>query len=151
MRKMIIAVVLVSLFTAFMYAKGTNESNRIAGTVSIEVWSSLSGSKASLFDEQTARFNASQDNAKVTVIHQGGYSILRQKVVAAANSHTMPAVLIVDYLDVPWYGQLGLIKNLDGLFPSTLIDDFYPAMLNDLKFQDKLYGLLITAVPRDFL
>jgi sn-glycerol 3-phosphate transport system substrate-binding protein len=141
MRKIIITVVFVSLVAAFMYAKGTDESSRIADTVSIEVWSSLSGSKASLFDEQAGRFNTSQDNVKVTVIHQGGYNILRQKVVAAANSNTMPAVLIVDYLDVPWYGQLGLIKSLDDLFSPTLINDFYPAMLQDLKFQDKLYGL----------
>jgi ABC-type glycerol-3-phosphate transport system substrate-binding protein len=141
MRKIIITVVFVSLFAAFMHAKGTDESNQIAERVSIEVWSSLSGSKASLFDEQAARFNTSQGNVKVTVIHQGGYNILRQKVVAAANSNTMPAILIVDYLDVPWYGQLGLIKSLDDLFPPTLINDFYPAMLEDLKFQGKLYGL----------
>jgi ABC-type glycerol-3-phosphate transport system substrate-binding protein len=141
MRKFTAAVFVFSfLLASSLFSAGRSEPNP-SGPVSIELWSSLSGSKASLFDEQAARFNASQNDVKVTVIHQGGYNILRQKVVAAANSRNMPAILIVDYLDVPWYAQLNLIKDLDTLFPSSLINDFYPAMLNDLKFQNKLYGL----------
>lgn len=142
MKRFIITIVVFNfLFAGFLFAAGTNEANKTTGPVSIELWSSLSGSKASLFDQQAVRFNDSQNDVKVTVIHQGGYSILRQKVVAAANSNNMPAVLLVDYLDVPWYAQLNLIKNLDSLFSSSLINDFYPAMLSDLRFQDKLYAI----------
>ena len=112
-----------------------------AGPVTIEVWSSLSGSKAKLFDSQVATYNAAQTEVIVKVIHQGGYAILRQKVAAAANSGTMPAVLIVDYLDVAWYAQLDLLQSVDDVLPKAVIQDYYPSMLADLQFKGKLYGI----------
>ncbi|QQO08375.1 ABC transporter substrate-binding protein [Breznakiella homolactica] len=140
-KKSVLVFCLAILLVPFAFAGGGKEDASAGGTVSIELWSSLSGSKATLFDEQVARFNASQQDVRVAVVHQGGYSILRQKVAAAANSSNMPALLIVDYLDVAWYAQLNLLKSLDGLLPASLVQDFYPAMLSDLKFQGKLYAV----------
>ena len=140
--KKLIALFLV--FSAlFMLSAGGNSEAETAttGPVAIELWSSLSGTKANVFDEQVARFNQSQTDVQVNVIHQGGYSILRQKVAAAANAGNMPDMIICDYLDVAYYAQLGLLKNLDNLLPQELVDDYYESMLSDLTYDGKLYAI----------
>ena len=140
--KKLIALFLV--FSAlFMLSAGGNSEAETAttGPVAIELWSSLSGTKANVFDEQVARFNQSQTDVQVNVIHQGGYSILRQKVAAAANAGNMPDMIICDYLDVAYYAQLGLLKSLDDLLPQELINDYYDSMLSDLTYEGKLYAI----------
>lgn len=112
-----------------------------ASPVTVELWSSLSGTKASVFDKQVASFNESQDEVVVNVIHQGGYTILRQKVAAAANARNLPDMLICDYIDVPYYAQLGLLSSLEGLLDDELIADYYPSMLTDLKYDGELYAI----------
>lgn len=140
-RKCLLALLLLAVCTCgALFAAGQKES-QTTGPVTIELWSSLSGSKAKLFDEQVAAYNASQDEVKVNVVHQGGYSILRQKVAAAANAKNMPTLLICDYLDVAWYAQLGLLQSLDGLMPKAVLDDYYPSMLADLTYDGQLYAV----------
>lgn len=136
---LVVLVLFVSVLTV-SFAAGQQEA-KPAGPVTIELWSSLSGSKAKVFDAQVAAYNTSQNEVKVEVIHQGGYSILRQKIAAAANAKNMPTLLICDYLDVPWYSQLGLLKSLDDLMPKEMLQDYYPAMLADLTYKDELYAL----------
>ncbi|MDY0288699.1 MAG: ABC transporter substrate-binding protein [Sphaerochaeta sp.] len=139
-KRILVVLVLLAAVLAVGFAAGTKEV-KPAGPVTIELWSSLSGSKAKVFDIQVAEYNASQSEVKVNVIHQGGYSILRQKIAAAANAKNMPTLLICDYLDVPWYSQLGLLKSLDDLLPKATLDDYYPAMLADLTYEGELYAL----------
>lgn len=140
MKKLLVSLMVILMVLAALTAKGTTET-ATSGPVEIELWSSLSGSKAKLFDSQVAAYNESQNEVKVNVIHQGGYSILRQKVAAAANAGTMPALLVCDYLDVAWYAQLGLLQPLDNLLPKSLLNDYYPSMLADLKYNGKLYAI----------
>ena len=139
-RHFMLAMVCILAIVAIS-AAGQKETVQTTGPVTIEVWSSLSGSKAKLFDAQVATYNAKQNSVIVNVIHQGGYSILRQKVAAAANSGNMPVVLIVDYLDVAWYAQLNLLKAMDEVLAMDLIQDYYPSMLADLMYEGKLYGI----------
>jgi multiple sugar transport system substrate-binding protein len=112
-----------------------------AGPVKVVLWSSLTGSKAKTFDAQAARFNSGQQQVVLEVVHQGNYSALRQKVVAAVSAGNLPAMLVVDYLDVPFYAQQGLLAELDGLLPKEVVSDYYPALLNDLRFEGKLYAI----------
>ncbi len=140
--KKIIAVLLMFSALFALSAGGSTESlAESSGPVTIELWSSLSGTKANVFDEQVARFNSSQSEVQVDVIHQGGYSILRQKVAAAANANDMPDMIICDYLDVAYYAQLGLLKSIDDLVPAELISDYYESMLADLRYDGKLYAI----------
>lgn len=134
-----ITIMLLIALTSVM-AAGKAETAP-AGPTQIELWSSLSGSKAQVFDSQVAGFNASQNEVKVNVIHQGGYSVLRQKVAAAANAKNMPALLIVDYLDVAWYAQLGLIQSVEDVLPASVVADYYDSMLADLRYEGTLYGI----------
>lgn len=121
--------------------QSTAVETKVSGPVTVELWSSLSGKKATVFDAQVAAFNESQNEVKVNVIHQGGYSILRQKVAAAANAHNMPEILICDYVDTAYYAQLGLLSKLDGLLSDELIADYYPSMLSDLTYDGSLYAI----------
>lgn len=141
MKKLIVAMLIVSSVFS-VWAGGASESKSAgSGPVTIELWSSLSGTKANVFDSQVARFNSSQNDVVVNVIHQGGYNILRQKVAAAANARNMPDMLICDYIDVAYYAQLGLLRSLEGLFSDELISDYYESMLVDLRYDGTLYAI----------
>ncbi len=140
-RNCLLVMLLLALCTCTVIFAAGQKETQPTGPVAIELWSSLSGSKAKLFDEQVAQYNASQSEVKVNVIHQGGYSILRQKVAAAANAKNMPTLLICDYLDVAWYAQLGLLQSLDTLMPQEMLEDYYPSMLADLTYDSKLYAV----------
>ena len=140
--KKLTALILVFSALFMLSAGGNKETEQVTtGPVTIELWSSLSATKANVFDEQVARFNQSQQDVIVEVIHQGGYSILRQKVAAAANAGNMPDMIICDYLDVAYYAQLGLLKSLDDLLPEELINDYYESMLGDLRYDGELYAI----------
>lgn len=102
---------------------------------------SLTGSKAKTFDKQVAAYNESQNEVIVNVIHQGGYDLLRQKVAAAVNAHNLPTLLICDYLDVAYYAQLGILKDVSNVLAPNVIDDYYEGMLADLKVNGTLYGI----------
>lgn len=151
MRKRLIMCIGVLCLVMFGMSAGGIQENvvsenektipELTGPVTIELWSSLSGSKAKVFDAQVKDFNGKQNQVSVNVIHQGGYSILRQKISAAANAKNMPDLLICDYLDVAYYAQLGLLRDLDGVIDQKIMDDYYPAMLADLTYKGKVYAL----------
>jgi sn-glycerol 3-phosphate transport system substrate-binding protein len=112
-----------------------------AAPTKVVLWSSLTGAKAKAFDAQVATFNASQQDVVMEVVHQGNYSALREKVVAAVSAKNLPEMLVVDYLDVAFYAQQGLLADLDGILPKEVVADYYPSLLADLKFEGKLYAV----------
>lgn len=112
-----------------------------AAPTKVVLWSSLTGAKAKAFDAQVATFNASQQDVVMEVVHQGNYSALREKVVAAVSAKNLPEMLVVDYLDVAFYAQQGLLADLDGILPKEVLADYYPSLLADLKFEGKLYAV----------
>ncbi|MGN1163541.1 MAG: ABC transporter substrate-binding protein [Candidatus Ornithospirochaeta sp.] len=139
--KKIFAILLVACMTmSFVMANGAQETAP-AGPVTIELWSSLTGSKAKTFDKQVAAFNESQNEVIVNVIHQGGYDLLRQKVAAAANAKNLPTLLICDYLDVAYYAQLGVLEDVSNVLSDDVIADYYEGMLADLTVDGVLYGI----------
>jgi ABC-type glycerol-3-phosphate transport system substrate-binding protein len=112
-----------------------------AAPAKVVLWSSLTGAKAKTFDAQVAKYNSGQQDVLVQVVHQGNYSALRQKVVAAVSAKNLPAMLVVDYLDVAFYAQQGLLADLDGLLPKVVVDDYYSSLLADLRFEGNLYAV----------
>lgn len=116
-------------------------SSIFAAPVKVTLWSSLTGAKAKTFDTQVAKYNGSQQDVQVQVVHQGNYSALRQKVVAAVTARNLPSMLVVDYLDVAFYAQQGLLADLDGILPKAVVEDYYPSLLADLKFEGSLYAV----------
>jgi len=116
-------------------------SAAFAAPVKVVLWSSLTGAKAKTFDAQVAKFNAGQQDVVMEVVHQGNYSALREKVIAAVSAKNLPAMLVVDYLDVAFYAQQGLLADLDGVLPKEVVADYYPSLLADLKYQGSLYAV----------
>ena len=130
---------LVVMFLLVLVA--VNVSLVEAAPTPIEIWSPLTGGKASTFDALVKEFNQSQNDVVVTVVHQGGYDVVRQKMAAAANARNMPQMVLADYIDVPLYVQRNMIKPIGEVLSQDLIDDLYPGMLVDLTVDDTLYGV----------
>lgn len=116
-------------------------ASAFAAPTKVVLWSSLTGAKAKAFDAQVAAYNAGQQEVAMEVVHQGNYSALRQKVVAAVSAKNLPAMLVVDYLDVAFYAQQGLLADLDGVLPKDVTGDYYPGLLADLYFEGSLYAV----------
>lgn len=112
-----------------------------AAPTAIEVWSPLTGNRAAMFDQFAQEFNQSQDDVVVTVIHQGGYDLVRQKMAAAASARNMPQMVLADYIDVPLYVQRNILKPIGEVLSQDVIDDLYPGMLVDLTVDGTLYGV----------
>lgn len=141
MKRTIVFLMVLLLAITLVFANGAKETTLASGPVEIELWSSLTGSKAKTFDKQVEAFNNSQDEVTVNVIHQGGYDILRQKVAAAVNAKTLPTLIICDYLDVAYYAQLGVLQDVSNVLAKDVIGDYYEGMLADLKVDGTLYAI----------
>ncbi len=109
--------------------------------VEIEFWTLLSGGQGEILAGQVDAFNASQDRVNVTLVEQGGYSGLQQKLLASISAGNTPAVTMVDYVFVPFYAQQGVFEPLDKYFSDADKADFIPGLLSDLNFQGELYAL----------
>lgn len=140
MKKFFVVLLVAALAMTSVFANGAKEVAQ-TGPVTIELWSSLTGSKAKVFDRQVAAFNESQNDVVVNVIHQGGYDLLRQKIAAAANAHNLPTLMICDYLDVAYYAQMGVLEDVSNVLKKEVISDYYEGMLADLTVNGTLYGI----------
>lgn len=140
MKKFFVVLLVAALAMTSVFANGAKEVAQ-TGPVTIELWSSLTGSKAKVFDRQVAAFNESQNDVVVNVIHQGGYDLLRQKIAAAANAHNLPTLMICDYLDVAYYAQMGVLEDVSNVLKKDVISDYYEGMLADLTVNGTLYGI----------
>lgn len=119
--------------------------------VQIEIWSPLTGAKATTFDELVAAFNASQSDVVVTCIHQGGYDVVRQKMAAAANANNMPQMILPDYIDVALYVQRGVLLPMSDILPEEVMADFFPGMLVDLTVDDVVYAVPYNRTTQGFV
>ncbi len=140
--KRLISVLLVLLFcsAAMVMAAGQKEPVE-TGTVGIELWSLLTGDRAELLDSQVQKFNESQSEVAVTVVHQGGYNPTKEKITAAVSAGNLPPLIMVDYMEVPFYAQQGVLAPLDGFISSDDRKDFLPGLLKDIAVDGKLFAL----------
>ncbi len=137
-----ITVILVVLIMAMVPLMATGQKDSLSdGPVEIELWSLLKEAKAEVLDDQTARFNESQNDVVVTVIHQGGYNPLNEKITAAASAGNLPAIIMTDYLNVAFYAQQGILSPLNDLIPQEVLKDYFPGLLTDLTVDGELYGI----------
>lgn len=130
------------------------EVPELAAPVSIEMWHYMSGKQQEILEEIIAEFN--ETNGKgitVAAVPQGKVSDLNKKVIAGAQSNTLPAIINV-YPDL----ATGLIKQ-DNIYDMTafathpevgmgddLAKDFVPAFVAEVSQwgDGKLYGMPMT-------
>ena len=117
----------------------------------IEIWSPLTGAKATTFDALVEGFNQSQSDVKVTVVHQGGYDVVRQKMAAAFNASTMPQMVLADYIDVPLYVQRKMLKPMSDVLAPEVLNDFFPGMLVDLTVDGTVYAVPYNRTTQGFI
>lgn len=122
-----------------------------AETVQIEIWSPLTGAKAATFDALAAAFNESQSDVAVTVVHQGGYDVVRQKMAAAVNAGNMPQMVVADYIDVPLYVQRNILKPMTDVLPAEVLADFFPGMMVDLTVDGVVYAVPYNRTTQGFI
>ena len=141
MKKYLICFLMIVLIQVVTIYAGPGRDTGGGGPVSLEFWSSLTGARVNTFDDQVAQFNAREQNASVNVIHQGGYNIVRHRMAAAANARALPQLVIVDYIDVAGWAQMGLLYPVSNILPRELVNDYYPSMLIDLYYEGDLYAI----------
>lgn len=116
-----------------------------------EVWTPLSGSKATTFDTLVEGFNNSQSDVEIVVVHQSSYSILSQKMAAAASAGNLPAVIIADYTNVGLYVQRGLLQPVESILGEGAATDFNAGMMVDLTFDGEAYAVPYNRTTQGFI
>lgn len=129
----------------------TMATTALAEAVQIEIWSPLTGAKATTFDELVAAFNQSQSDVAVTAVHQGGYDVVRQKMAAAFNASNMPQMVLADYIDVPLYVQRGMLQPIGNILPADVLSDFFPGTLVDLTVDGTVYAVPYNRTTQGFV
>lgn len=122
-----------------------------AEPVEIEIWSPLTGAKAATLDSLVADFNASQTEYVANVIHQGGYDVVRQKMAGAANTTTMPPMVVADYIDVPLYVQRNVLLPMTDVLSEEVVADFFPGMMVDLTVDGVVYAVPYNRTTQGFI
>ena len=140
MKKITVFLAVLIMAIAPLMANGQKESPS-DGPVEIELWSLLVGNRAKILDDQTSRFNESQNEVLVTVIHQGGYNPTKKKITAAASAGNLPAIIMTDFIDVGFYAQQGILSPLNNLLPQEVLKDFFPGLMTDLTVDGEIYGI----------
>lgn len=123
----------------------------LAEPTQIEIWSPLTGAKAATFDALVAAFNESQSDVQVTVVHQGGYDVVRQKMAAAFNASNMPQMVLADYIDVALYVQRNMLVSMSDVLASEVLSDFFPGMLVDLTVDGTVYAVPYNRTTQGFI
>jgi sn-glycerol 3-phosphate transport system substrate-binding protein len=140
MRGILLALSMMLVACSLVFGAGAKEVTQ-TGVVELDFWSVLTGSQAAVLNSQVDRFNASQDKVKVTVIAQGGYAELQQKLLASISAGTTPVLTMVDYMFVPFYASQGVFENLDPYMNPVDKKDFIQGLLDDLTFKGGLYAV----------
>ncbi len=159
MKKRILAALLSStlVFSALAgCSKDTADSNMVtelSEPITIEMWHYMNGGQADALNSIIEDFNATNDKG-ITVkgISQGSIVDLNKKVIAAAQSSTLPAIVNV-YPDLAT-GLIedGKVTDLSGFINDEKVgmademDDFVDAFIEETSQwgENKVYGLPMT-------
>lgn len=81
--------------------------------VEIVFWNAMSGVNADAIQKITDDFMAENPDIKVTIIAQGGYLDLFDKLMAAAKADQLPTMSQIYSNRLSWYVSKGLVENLN--------------------------------------
>ncbi len=132
----------------------TVEIPEMTGPVAIDMWHYMTGSQQTILDEIIADFNATNDKQiTVTAVSQGQIPDLNKKVIAAAQSNTLPAIINV-YPDIATglieqgkiYDMSAFSSHPEVGFADDLRNDYIEAFVAEVaQWGDgKLYGMPMT-------
>lgn len=161
MRKTIIkrfgVVLLAAMMTAGMLAGCSGGNSDDGGTKKTEaakdgkteltMWGSWGGDQVPQLEKQLDAYNASQDKIHVTYQVQDG---MEQKLLTAIASNEVPDVVLWDRFNTNIYAPRGAFTQLDDFVAKDKLDmaDFYEPAVDELSYDDKLYGIPLTVDTR---
>lgn len=107
--------------------------------VQIVFWHRMTGTWQTALNKVIDDFNKSQDKYEVKGITQGSIDQLKQKVMAASRSKTLPTITQLPYTSIPDYITQGLLEPVS--FTSEQQADMYPAILASTQYKGKSYSV----------
>lgn len=161
MNKRILASILTATLGIAMFVGCGNKNNttseivtELKNPVSIEMWHYLNGKQAEVLDSIVQDFNSNNNmGITVTAVNQGNIGDLNKKVITAAQSNSLPAIINV-YPDIAT-GLINQNKIID-LSPyvnnstvgmkDNLQNDFYKTFIDEVSqwSKDAVYGIPMT-------
>ncbi len=85
-----LVIVIVPIFSG-----GKSEKADIRGTVTIEFWHAMSGSRLKVLEDIVGEFNAANDNIKLNALFTGTYAETLTKFISAYRTGTVPNIVQV--------------------------------------------------------
>ena len=80
--------------------------------VEIEFWNAMNGASGEALQALTDEFNEKNENITVTLVNQGGYRDLFDKLMGAAKANQLPAMTQIYSNRLSWYVSKGLVEDL---------------------------------------
>lgn len=117
--------------------------------VEIEFWHAMSGANADAIQKITDDFMANNPNIKVTLVNQGGYRDLFDKLMAAAKADQLPTIAQIYSNRLSWYVSKGLVENLNPYIENSEIglSDADLADIPDMFLSDGIWDGNQYAMP----
>ncbi|MFP5115409.1 ABC transporter substrate-binding protein [Bacillaceae bacterium C204] len=120
-------------------SSGDGDSN---GVVTLKFWDFHSEAEKKFFQDLVKEYNTShKDQVKIeyTAFNQSDYTTTKLPV-AFANEEG-PDIFMVSPGDFTKYAQSGIMADLNSYFPEGAKEDFLPASLEAVTYQDKVLAL----------
>ena len=120
-------------------SSSTKKETTTSKKVEIVFWHRMTGPWKTSLDKVIDDFNKSQDQYEVKGITQGSIDQLKQKVMAAARSKSLPTITQIPYTSIPDYITQGLLEQVS--FTSDQKKDIYPAILSSTQYKGDTYSV----------
>jgi multiple sugar transport system substrate-binding protein len=99
-----------------------------SGPAAITIWHYWDGGNADAFSALATAYQSSHKDTTIKLVNVPGADLLT-KLQAAAQSRTLPDVVIGDLVTVPRMAKTGQAVDLKKLIPDSTWNDIYPEML----------------------
>ncbi|MBN2899629.1 MAG: ABC transporter substrate-binding protein [Clostridia bacterium] len=124
------------------------EAPEAAEPVEITFWHAMSGANEEAMLKITDDFMAAYPNVKVTLVQQGGYRDLFDKLMAAAKAEQLPTIAQIYSNRLSWYVSKGLVEDMtpymqdaENGFTAADYEDIPKMFLDDGIWDGKQYAV----------
>lgn len=129
-------------------APESDESEDAEAALELSFWHAMSGANEEAMQKITNDFMAENPNIKVTLMNQGGYRDLFDKLMASAKANQLPTISQIYSNRLSWYVSKGLVEDLtpymndpENGFTEADYDDIPKMFLDDGIWDGKQYAI----------
>jgi multiple sugar transport system substrate-binding protein len=139
-----VAVAALGVALAACNSSGPTSSASAKGPVQVTIWHYWDGNNADTFDALATQYESGHQGTTLKIVNVPGADLLT-KLQAAAQSRTLPDVVIGDLVTVPRMAKTGRAVDLKGLIPDSTWSDIYPEMLKFGQQDGKQVSIPVSA------